>query len=113
MPKLRGGNVRGSVHGGAHFDDEEEKEAPIAFSLNPDMRNQSEKAPLMDMGASDVSIAHVAGTIEVDEKARLKKLLFRATRGKALTFFQDYELPLQSKDPKEKPKTKSVYIVVF
>jgi hypothetical protein len=28
----------------------------------------------------------------VDEKARLKKLLFRATRGKALTFFSDYEI---------------------
>jgi hypothetical protein len=34
-----------------------------------------------------VRITHLAGTIEVDEKDRLKKLLFRATRGKALTFF--------------------------
>lgn len=41
-------------------------------------------------GANDpnfLSITHVAGTIEVDEKARMKKLLFRATRGKVLTFF--------------------------
>jgi len=38
----------------------------------------------------DVSIAHIAGTIEVDEKIRLKKLLFRATRGKALTYFHDF-----------------------
>jgi hypothetical protein len=37
--------------------------------------------------ADNVFISHIAGTIEVDEKARLKKLLFRATRGKALTFF--------------------------
>ncbi len=36
-----------------------------------------------------VSITHIAGTIETDEKARLKKLLFRATRGKALTYFQE------------------------
>lgn len=58
-----------------------------------------------------VNIAHIAGTIEVEEKARLKKLLFRATRGKALTFFDDFELP--TKDSSGRPKTKSVYIVVF
>jgi hypothetical protein len=34
-----------------------------------------------------VRITHIAGTIEVEEKDRLKKLLFRATRGKAITFF--------------------------
>jgi hypothetical protein len=34
-----------------------------------------------------VRITHLAGTIEVEEKDRLKKLLFRATRGKAITFF--------------------------
>jgi hypothetical protein len=39
----------------------------------------------------DVSIAHMAGTIEVDDRFRLKKLLFRATRGKALTYFREYE----------------------
>jgi hypothetical protein len=71
----------------------------------------SEKVPLMEAAGGDISIAHIAGTIEVDEKARLKKLLFRATRGKALTFFQDFELP--QKDEKGMPKTKSVYIVVF
>jgi hypothetical protein len=47
--------------------------------------NGIEKAPLLDN--DNVYISHIAGTIEVDEKARLKKLLFRATRGKALTFF--------------------------
>jgi hypothetical protein len=39
----------------------------------------------------------------------LKKLIFRATRGKALTFFYDFSLP-------QKDGTlhhKSVYIVVF
>jgi hypothetical protein len=37
----------------------------------------------------NVNITHIAGTIETDEKERLKKLLFRATRGKALTYFYD------------------------
>jgi hypothetical protein len=47
----------------------------------------------MDMAGGEISIAYVAGTIEVDEQARLKKLLFRATRGKALTSFTDFLLP--------------------
>lgn len=64
---------------------------------------------MLDNG-DNIYISHIAGTIEVDEKARLKKLLFRATRGKALTFFQDFELKLAGQ---EKPKTKTVYIVVF
>ena len=70
----------------------------------------SEKIPLM-AEAGDIMIAHVAGTIEVDERPRLKKLLFRATRGKALTFFEDFELP--TKDASGRHKTKAVYIVVF
>ena len=55
-------------------------------------------------------ITHIAGTIEVDEKARLKKLLFRATRGKALTFFKDYEFNTGEINGL---RTKTVYIVVF
>jgi hypothetical protein len=69
--------------------------------------NNMERAPLLDN--DNVYIAHIAGTIEVEEKSRLKKLLFRATRGKALTFFQDFEI----KTPDGKHKTKTVYIVVF
>jgi len=38
----------------------------------------------------DVAISQIAGTIESEEKPRLKKLIFRATRGKALTFFYDF-----------------------
>jgi hypothetical protein len=67
----------------------------------------SERAPLMD---SEINIAHIAGTIELDERPRLKKLIFRATRGKALTYFKEYELP---KMQNQKPRQKAVYIVVF
>ena len=52
----------------------------------------SEKIPLIVEGG-DISIAHIAGTIEQDERPRLKKLLFRATRGKALTHFVEFDLP--------------------
>jgi hypothetical protein len=46
----------------------------------------SEKKPLIqDQNA--VFVNYIAGTIDVAEKDRLKKLLFRATRGKVLTVF--------------------------
>lgn len=62
-----------------------------------------------DMG---VRIAHIAGTIDADEKDRLKRLLFRATRGKALTFFEDFNIDSKFLGSK-KLLNKSVYIVVF
>jgi hypothetical protein len=50
-----------------------------------------DRVPLLESaveaGSDGVKITHLAGTIEVEDKDRLKKLLFRATRGKALTFF--------------------------
>jgi len=79
----------------------------VEESKNSHSINNIERSPLLDN--DNVYIAHIAGTIEVDEKARLKKLLFRATRGKALTFFQDFEI----RTPDGKHKTKTVYIVVF
>ena len=60
------------------------------MSLNAE---EEKLAPLLQGTGEGVSITHIAGTIETDEKARLKKLLFRATRGKAATYFQ--ELPVE------------------
>ena len=57
----------------------------------------------------DVAISQIAGTIESEEKARLKKLIFRATRGKALTFFYDFKVTNKNNTLLHK----SVYIVVF
>lgn len=71
--------------------------------------NSVERAPLLE-NPDNVFITNIAGTIEVEEKSRLKKLLFRATRGKALTFFKDFEV---NAGEAGKTKTKTVYIVVF
>jgi hypothetical protein len=65
-----------------------------------------------------VSITNIAGTIEVSEKERLKRLLFRATRGKALIFFQDIVNDPNAPNAKAIAKfskliNKAVYIVVF
>lgn len=74
---------------GGVYNEEEEKQ--YISSLNPDARGSvaTDRAPLMESG--DVSISYIAGTIEMDDRPRLKKLLFRATRGKALTYFREYE----------------------
>ena len=75
-----------------------------------------EKVPLLDSGVDPVDgvkITHLAGTIDVEEKDRLKKLLFRATRGKALTFFQDIKGQAQKNVIGTKIKDKAVYVVVF
>ncbi len=87
LPKIQGGQVRQSMHVAGGKD----AEMSGASSINKNDKGSDgsdERVPLMD---GDVFIAHIAGTIEVEEKDRLKKLLFRATRGKALTIFEDYE----------------------
>ena len=49
-------------------------------------------------------INFICGTIKGEEQDRLRKLVFRATRGKALTFFKDFV---------QHGVTKCVYMVVF
>jgi hypothetical protein len=114
LPKIQGGGVRASVHGGLDEEEKDDKHWTINGENNRmsgDAR-LSEKVPLM-AEAGDIMIAHVAGTIEVDERPRLKKLLFRATRGKALTYFKEFPLPRTRVQGQWVTKYKAVYIVVF
>lgn len=103
IPRLQGGggDVKASMHGGLRIEK--------GFSLNDDEDRQTLVEPLIDNDMGGVFITHVAGTIEAEEKERLKKLLFRVTRGKALTYFTDYEV----KNAAGKVVNKSVYVVVF
>jgi hypothetical protein len=106
LPKIQGGQVKQSMHGGLSDDRENNK-----VSINSKDALKNEGMPLLE---GDVFIAHIAGTIEIDERERLKKLLFRATRGKALTIFEDYEPLLQEGELRtKKPKQKTVYTIVF
>lgn len=92
IPRIHGGgdNVRASMHGGlsvgagykTSLNDDDER-----ISRNPLLNNDQ---PSHGMDGQGVYITHVAGTIDPLEKERLKKLLFRATRGKALTYFADF-----------------------
>ena len=77
------------MHGGLTVDGQ-----PIKHSLNDE---EGSGVALIDRNIPNsdeqgINITHIAGTIDSDEKERLKKLLFRATRGKALTYFSDYEV---------------------
>lgn len=74
LPKIRAGNAKQSFYGGIQGLDEESKD---------------DKVPLITDDQS-VFVNYIAGTIDIDEKDRLKRLLFRASRGKVLTFFQDF-----------------------
>ena len=38
-----------------------------------------------------VAISYLAGTIQRDETMRFKKMVYRATRGKAITYFKDLD----------------------
>jgi hypothetical protein len=104
LPHINAGQVRQSFHGGINIESE---------SVNTEKMIDHERAPLVgladDMG---VRIAHVAGTIDADEIDKLKRLLFRATRYKALTFFERFTIASNFVG-KKVFQSKAVYIVVF
>eukprot|EP00351_Strombidinopsis_sp_SopsisLIS2011_P006147 CAMPEP_0116877056 /NCGR_PEP_ID=MMETSP0463-20121206/8897_1 /TAXON_ID=181622 /ORGANISM="Strombidinopsis sp, Strain SopsisLIS2011" /LENGTH=134 /DNA_ID=CAMNT_0004524077 /DNA_START=337 /DNA_END=741 /DNA_ORIENTATION=- len=54
--------------------------------------------------ASNSLYSFVAGTIKTAQEEYMKKLLFRITRGKALTYFQGFE---------QNGELKSVYMIVY
>lgn len=107
IPRIHaGGNdVRASMHGGLAVN----TTTQYRTSLNHDEEDRSQKQTLLQADDQNVFITHVAGTIDPLEKERLKKLLFRATRGKALTYFSDFTV----RNQKNERVPKSVYIVVF
>jgi vacuolar-type H+-ATPase subunit I/STV1 len=109
LPHLVGAAAAGA--GGAAMD-EERKNA--SFSINSQQHDQNrgdennERVPLME-GLS--ATAHIAGTIDVKEKNRLNRLLYRATKGNAIVYFED--IAIVQKDLTGKPMEKSSYIITF
>ena len=71
-----------------------------ALAAGADVEN-SGNIPLIEGG---VQISFVAGTIRGGEQERMNRMLFRITRGRALTYFEDF---VQDGVPK------IVYMVVF
>lgn len=71
------------------------------------------RAPLISAGGL-VKIAYIGGTIRKTDQMSLKKLVFRATRGKAFTHF--FPLNISPEDRMRDVRDhidKVVYIVVF
>lgn len=74
--------------------------------MSEDPRN-----PLINNENRELKFSHVAGTIETEDKPRMKKLLFRATKGTTLVVFSDFEEAV--KDSTGKDVQKSAYFVTF
>ena len=61
-----------------------------------------------------VAISYLAGVINKDEIMRLKKMVYRATRGKALTYFNDMDAEgLQDYSGALDRRARTVYVIVF
>lgn len=61
-------------------------------------------------GFGAINIRQVAGVIDQEELPRLRKLIFRGTKGKSYVYTQTIEVPEGSE---EDTKSKAVYIVVY
>ena len=61
-----------------------------------------------------VSISYMAGSIVKEEMMRFKRMVFRATRGKALTYFEDlsHEGQIDYTGRVDK-RLRTVYVIVF
>ena len=75
---------------------------------NATKRSESQEE-LLNTGI--IKVSNIIGTIDMIEKERFKKLVFRATRGNALTHFKDFEKPVV--DYFGNSVMKTVYVVMF
>jgi len=62
------------------------------------------------MEQKSINIQHVAGVIDQMEIDRLRRLIFRSTKGKSYMYIQEYEDDDEDLGPGKK---RSVYIIVF
>jgi len=60
---------------------------------------------------NELKFSHIAGVIEAEDRQRMKKLLFRATKGTTLVVFSDFES--SAKDITGKDVQKTAYFVTF
>ena len=72
--------------------------------------DSDEMSSLID-NYDSISLGHLAGTVSKFEVERMKRMIFRATRGNALTYFKELGFPI--KDYNGKEHNKSMYIVMF
>ena len=73
--------------------------------------NALQMALLNNAGTGGISLAHIAGTCLTTDTQWMKKIIFWASRGLALTYFHDIREPLVLNNGWE--EYKSVFIVLF
>jgi hypothetical protein len=84
----------------------EEQKQPLIQKQEPE--------PLVGLGANGIAITYLAGTINKDEIMRFKKMVYRATRGKALSYFNDMDSAgLQDYAGGLDCRARTVYVIVF
>lgn len=71
--------------------------------------NAADTSALLE--GNSVNIQHVAGVIDHDDINRLKRLIFRSTKGKSYLFMRNY-VDADEQDGHQKGN-RSVYIIVF
>ena len=70
-----------------------------------------QKMPLI---LNEVNINYMSGTISAEETLRFKKIVFRATRGKALTYFKYLDPSIIADYAGHSDKRlRTVYVIVF
>lgn len=78
---------------------------------------KDQKVPLIgqvNQALGMVAISYMAGTILKDEMLRFKRMVFRATRGKALSYFEDLAHEGQKDYAGHSDKQmRTVYVIVF
>lgn len=75
-----------------------------------------QKQPLLqnnNMIAGINNISYIGGTIDRADGERFKKMVYRATRGKALTYSKDLEQASQTYSGEKDKRTRTVYVIVF
>lgn len=81
-----------------------------SISIEGKQRDEEGKEAVSDSGRA-IGVSHLVGTINTTEKDRLRRIVFRASRGNALIEFKDMDKAVVNSE--NIPEHKTVYIIVF
>ena len=68
-------------------------------------------ALLNNVGKGGISLGNIAGTCLSNDAQRMRRIIFRASRGLALSYFKDIKEPIVLSNGKF--EFKSVFIILF
>jgi hypothetical protein len=73
-----------------------------------DQESDNDRQGLIDSTGKSINIEHIAGVVDQTEIERLRKLIFRSTKGKSYMYISGYEDRAEVGNAR-----RSVYIIVF